>query len=218
MNLKYQFAKNSAGDMRDMMMDPATKLILASASPRRKDLLRQAGLTFKTLPAHVDETYLPGERPRAHVRRLSRDKASAIACKHPDAWVLGADTIVVIDNLVLGKPQSRRTAREMLARLANREHEVFTGFTLTRAADRISVSRVVRSAVRFKAISAEEMDWYVGCDEPYDKAGGYAVQGLGAFFIRSIRGSYTNVIGLPLCETIDEMRRLKIVSFGKDHG
>ena len=113
-----------------MIIDPSTAFILASASPRRKDLLRQAGLTFKTSSPHVDETYLEGETPRRHVRRLARDKACAVARKYPRAWVLGADTIVVIDSLVLGKPKSRREALDMLKRLSGREHQVFTGFTL----------------------------------------------------------------------------------------
>ena len=187
--------------------------ILASASPRRQDLLRSVGLKFKTIPAHVNEEYLAGESPRKHVRRLSRDKAMAIAPKNPDAWVLGADTIVVIDSLILGKPKNIKQAREMLERLSGREHKVFTGFTLARNATKIYKTKVISSAVLFKKISAEEMEWYVSCDEPYDKAGGYAAQGRGASFIKSIRGSYTNVIGLPLCEVLEELQNLKALNF-----
>lgn len=187
--------------------------ILASASPRREELLRSVGLTFKIIPADVDETYLQGESPRAHVRRLSIDKAGVIASQYPKALVLGADTIVVIDGLILGKPKNKKQAREMIERLSGRRHTVFTGFTIACSGSRISKTRVVQSAVQFKKISSEEMDWYVGCDEPYDKAGGYAVQGMGAYFIKAIRGSYTNVIGLPLCETLEELKFLGTIHF-----
>lgn len=187
--------------------------ILASASPRREELLRSLGLSFKILPGHIDETYLDGESPRAHVRRLSRNKAAVIAIQHPNALVLGADTIVVIDGRILGKPKNKKQAREMLRQLSSREHTVFTGFTLTFVNAGISKTKVVKSSVQFKEISSEEIDWYVNCDEPYDKAGGYAVQGKGAYFIKSIRGSYTNVIGLPLCEVLDELKHIHAVHF-----
>lgn len=187
--------------------------ILASASPRREELLRLAGLQFKILPGHIDETYLKGETPRVHVQRLSRDKAAAVAVQHPKALVLGADTIVVIDGLVLGKPKSEKQAREMLRKLSNRTHVVFTGFTLSCINTGLSKTRVVRSSVRFKEISADEMDWYVKSEEPYDKAGGYAVQGKGAAFIRSISGSYTNVIGLPLSDVLEELKRLNALHY-----
>jgi septum formation protein len=187
--------------------------ILASLSPRREELLRSVGLKFKIIPAHVNEEYLDGESPREHVRRLSHNKAMAIAQKNPDAWVLGADTIVVIDGLILGKPKNKKQAREMLTRLSDREHNVFTGFTLAQGTTKVYKTKVIQSAVLFKKISPEEMEWYINCDEPYDKAGGYAVQGKGAYFIKSIRGSYTNVIGLPLCEVLEELKKLKALTF-----
>jgi len=187
--------------------------ILASASPRREELLRSVGLKFKIIPAHVNEEYLAGESPREHVKRLSRNKAMAIAQKNPDAWVLGADTIVVIDGLILGKPKNKKQAREMLERLSGREHKVFTGFTLVHVTSKIYKTKVISSAVQFKKISTEEMEWYISCDEPYDKAGGYAVQGKGAYFIKSIRGSYTNVIGLPLCEVLEELKNFEALKF-----
>ena len=191
----------------------SSPFILASASPRREELLRSAGLKFKILPAHVNEDYIDGETPRQHVRRLSQDKALVLAQKYPDAWVLGADTIVVIDDLILGKPKNKTQARQMLEKLSGREHKVFTGFTLARTASKITKTTVVQSAVKFKPISTEEMEWYISCDEPYDKAGGYAVQGKGACFIKSIRGSYTNVIGLPLCEVLEELKKLNAINF-----
>ena len=191
----------------------SSPFILASASPRRKELLRSVRLKLKIIPAHVDETHINGESPQTHVRRLSIDKATVIADQHPKALVLGADTIVVIDGLILGKPKNKSQARAMLERLSNRQHTVFTGFTIVSAGFGISKTKVVRSAVRFKKISPEEMDWYVNCDEPYDKAGGYAVQGKGAYFIKAIRGSYTNVIGLPLCEVLEELKQIDAVHF-----
>lgn len=196
-----------------MTISLSAPFILASASPRRKELLRSVGLKFKIIPAHVDETYISGESPRTHVRRLSSNKAMVIAQKHPKALALGADTIVVIDGLILGKPKNKREAREMLERLSGRKHTVFTGFTIACADVGISQTKVVQSAVQFKKISPEEMDWYVNCDEPYDKAGAYAVQGKGAYFIKTIRGSYTNVIGLPLCEVLEELKTIDAIHF-----
>jgi septum formation protein len=188
--------------------------ILASASPRRQELLRSVGLKFKTIPGHVNEDYIKGESPQQHVRRLAQEKAQLIARKYPRTWVLGADTIVVIDGLILGKPKNKTQAKEMLKKLSGREHKVFTGFTVMQVASKISHSDVVQSAVKFKKISAAELDWYIACAEPYDKAGGYAVQGKGAYFIKSIRGSYTNVIGLPLCEVLETLKKLEVIRFG----
>ena len=197
-----------------MPINSTASVILASASPRRQELLRSVGLKFKIIPAHVNENYLAGESTRQHVKRLSIDKAMVIAKKYPEAWVLGADTIVVIDGLILGKPKNKTQAKEMLKKLSGREHKVFTGFTVMQVASKISHSDVVQSAVKFKKISAAELDWYIACAEPYDKAGGYAVQGKGAYFIKSIRGSYTNVIGLPLCEVLETLKKLEVIRFG----
>lgn len=196
-----------------MAISISRPFILASASPRRQELLRSVGLKFKTIPAHVNEDYIPGESPREHVKRLARNKALAIANQYPDFWVLGADTIVVIDNLILGKPKDKKHARQMLERMSGRKHEVFTGFSLSHASANLIKTKVIRSTVQFKPISNEEMDWYVSCKEPYDKAGGYAVQGKGAYFIKAIRGSYTNVIGLPLCEVLEELKNIANLHF-----
>ena len=197
-----------------MTISLSAPLILASASPRRQELLRFVGLKFKTIPAHLNEDYIEGESPREHVKRLSQDKAIVIAKKYPNAVVLGADTIVVIDKSILGKPENKYQARKMLRKLSGREHKVFTGFTIAHVASKIKQTKVIQSAVEFKKISAAELEWYIACDEPYDKAGGYAVQGKGAYFIKSIRGSYTNVIGLPLCEVLETLKKLKAISFG----
>jgi len=189
------------------------QIILASASPRRKQLLSSVGLKFKTVPAHVDENYLNGETPNQHARRLAQSKAKIISEKYPDTWVLGADTIVVIDGQILGKPENKAQAKKMLQKLSGRTHKVHTAFTITRAASSISRTRVIQSAVSFKKISPDEIKWYISSKEPYDKAGGYAAQEKGASFIKSVRGSYTNVIGLPLCEVLEEFKTLGVISF-----
>ncbi len=176
-------------------------------------MLRSMGLNFKIIPAHVNEDYLEGESPRQHVKRLAREKAMVVACRHPATWVLGADTIVVIDGAILGKPANPHQAKTMLHKLSGHEHRVFTGYTIARMDSGICTTRVVQSAVKFKTISPDEVNWYIACDEPYDKAGGYAIQGKGAYFIQSIRGSYTNVIGLPLCDVLETLKKLKAISF-----
>ena len=213
----YSGIKNPDLEKKEMIMALSllSPLILASASPRRKELLRAVGLTFKIRPADVDETGLPDESPRAHVRRLSGKKAAVIARQYPKALVLGADTIVVIDGQILGKPRDQKQARVMLRQLSNRRHNVFTGFTIACGQTGVVKTGVVQSAVHFKEICPEEMDWYVNSREPYDKAGGYAAQGMGASFIRSIRGSYTNVIGLPLCEVVEALKSVNALQFRK---
>jgi len=184
------------------------KLILASASPRRKALLELAGLVFDIVPGDVDESFRGKETPRNHVRRLSREKAIAVAGRYPDAWVLGADTIVLINGEVLGKPRTKDEARAMLRKLSGRTHRVLSGFTILRKSAGTVFTDVVESRVIFKTLSAEEIEWYAETDEPYDKAGGYAAQGMGVSLIREIRGSYTNVVGLPLCEVVDALRQM----------
>jgi septum formation protein len=194
------------------------RLILASVSPRRVELLRLAGIDFEVMPSGIDETFRPGETPREHVLRLSGEKALAVARIHADRWILGADTIVVIDGDVLGKPGSVAEAKEMLEKLSGREHEVFTGFSIARQGKGLMVREVIESKVLFRKITDDEMDWYAGSEEPYDKAGAYAVQGVAAVFIREIRGSYTNVMGLPLCEVVEALKRVSAVVFpGGDH-
>lgn len=196
-----------------MGLQLSAPLILASASPRRIELLRLLGLDFTVIPSDADETFRTGEAPPAHVLRLSADKAGLIAAMHPGSWVLGADTIVVIDGAVLGKPADPQEARQMLGKLSARAHTVYTGFTLLRRDAQIAVSEGIASTVTFRAISADEMAWYVDSPEPYDKAGAYAVQGKGAFFIKEIQGSYTNVMGLPLCEVVDALKKVGAVKF-----
>jgi septum formation protein len=189
------------------------KFILASASPRRMELLRLMGLTFDSITSHVDETFFEGEDPKGHVLRLSAEKARSVSQSHPAAWVMGADTIVVIEGEVLGKPRTADEARGMLSKLSGQRHTVFTGFTIIKKNEDILVSGIADSSVLFRTIEEDEMAWYIASEEPYDKAGGYAVQGMGAFFIRDIQGSYTNVMGLPLCEVVDVLKQIGALTF-----
>jgi len=190
----------------------STQIILASQSPRRKYLLEQAGLTFSVIPSCTDEMQKPGETPREYVERLSRDKALDVAQHHENAWIIGADTIVVVDNTLLEKPDSMDHAREMLQRLSNRTHTVFTGFTICGPGKKAIITRHVTTEVEFKALSPAEIEWYISTQEPFDKAGAYAIQGLGTFLVKGIHGSYTNVVGLPVCEVIEVLIQENVVN------
>lgn len=180
-------------------------LVLASQSPRRKELLEQAGLVFTVVPSDVDEDEITVTEPNHYVRYLAEAKARDISEKYPDNWVLGADTIVVADGLILGKPGSREDALAMLKRLSGRPHFVYTGYCLSYKTGGRIVSEAVRTLVEFKTLSDDEITWYAETPEPYDKAGGYAIQGLGTFLVKRIEGSYTNVVGLPVCEVIETL-------------
>ncbi len=170
--------------------------MLASASPRRAALLTAAGLPFTRIPADVVEAVLPAETPREHVRRLATAKALAIARHHPSATVLGADTVVVLEDDILGKPRDAAHAREMLGRLQGRTHRVYTGVALWHRGELREA--VEFSAVEFASMSSEEIDWYVASGEPADKAGAYAIQGLASRFVTRVEGSYPTVVGLPV--------------------
>ena len=179
------------------------KLILASKSPRRRYLLRQAGLDFEVLPSSIDESSILMEDPETYVRVLAESKARDISERFPDAWVIGADTVVVIDDTILGKPGSKVEARSMLMQLSGRIHRVLTGYCIRCKDANRSVSETVSTDVHFKSLSADEIDWYIRSGEPFDKAGAYAIQGLGTFLVKGIHGSYTNVVGLPVCEVLE---------------
>ena len=175
------------------------RLLLASSSPRRAEILRSVGWQFDTLATHIDETLTPGEGAEAAVERLALEKAEAAAIERPSALVLGADTMVVVGSEILGKPQDETDARRMLQLLSGGWHDVLTGVALVRAAS--EPRRVVaheRTQVRFGVISTAEIDWYVRSGEPADKAGAYAIQGRAALFIEEIRGEYWNIVGLPI--------------------
>jgi septum formation protein len=189
------------------------RLVLASRSPRRRQLLAQMGLDLEILPANVDETMASGILPAEYVRTLAEKKAVAVMRQRQQAWVLGADTIVVRDGDVLNKPGDPDEAAFMLEQLSGRTHSVFTGYAAGRHADDTMVSRAVETLVTFKALTRQEILWYTGTREPYDKAGGYAVQGLGAFMVKEIRGSWSNVVGLPVCEVIQTLVSLGAIQF-----
>lgn len=176
-----------------------SSIILASASPRRSELLQQIGLSFSVQPAHVDETPGPDESAEHYVERLARDKALAVAVSSPGALVLGSDTSVVLNHAILGKPVNPADAVATLLKLSNTTHQVMTAVALAR--DTHCESRVVITEVRFRKLSLPEVEAYVASGEPMDKAGSYGIQGLGGIFVRELRGSYSAVVGLPLHET-----------------
>ena len=184
-----------------------TPLFLASGSPRRRELLTQIGVPFQVVSASIDETPLPDECPAAYVERLARAKARAgrehllgLSVSAPFC-VLGADTAVVLDDQILGKPVDEADALSMLMALSGREHEVLTAIAIL-AAERCE-TRVVRSRVSFRTIGQQEAAQYWASGEPQDKAGGYAIQGLAAVFVAGLNGSYSGVVGLPVCETAE---------------
>ncbi|MBI4886820.1 MAG: septum formation inhibitor Maf [Acidobacteria bacterium] len=174
------------------------RLILASASPRRAELLRAAGIAFDVMPAGVDEALLPGETPEEHVRRLAGAKARAVAARAGGRPVLAADTVVVVGDQILGKPEGDDDARRMLRLLSGRAHDVLTGVTLVWGVPEACLSEVATTTVEFGPLSEAEIGWYVASGEPADKAGAYAIQGLASRFVTRIEGSYSNVVGLPV--------------------
>ena len=186
------------------------KFILASSSPRRRELLASIGLEFEVVPSHVPEVHQEGEAPEEYVARLSRDKAAAVATAHPSRWVIAADTTVFLDDRLLEKPADAADAARMLAAIAGRTHVVYTGVTLKNVARDHHETRVAETEVRMAPLSHGEIEWYVRSGEPLDKAGAYAAQGIGAIFIDSIHGSYTNVVGLPLATLFQMLRRAGI--------
>ncbi len=193
------------------LVRPQHGLILASRSPRRRSLLTQVGISFDVRAADVDESVRPSESPVDYTRRMAEEKARAAARHAPEAWVLGADTSVTLDGLILGIPASREEAVKMLATLSGRTHVVVTSFCLYRSQTEECLAQSVESFVLFKDLTKEEIEGYVLSGEPFDKAGGYAVQGLGAFMVREVHGSFTTVVGLPLCEVIEAMKKLGVV-------
>jgi len=192
-----------------------SRFILASKSPRRYELLKQVGLDFDVIPSGIEEDYIKGESPRKHVLRLAEAKALDVGNQYPDRWVIAADTIVYVDHSVLGKPKDREEAKKMLRRLSGREHRVLTGFSVHNLEEGKGDRETVQTAVKVKRLTQPEMDWYMKTGEPFDKAGGYAIQGIGSFMIESIKGSYTNVVGLPICELIQMLSRLEAITISE---
>jgi septum formation protein len=180
------------------------RLVLASQSPRRAELLRMLGLSFEAVPADIDETYLSGEDAIAHAERLAREKASAVSATHVDAVVIGSDTVVVVDDDLLGKPRDTADAVHMLMRLQGREHTVATGIAVARNGQVRSAVECV--TVRFRAFDAGMATAYARTGEPMDKAGAYGIQGRGATLVERIDGDYFAVMGLPIHRTIMLLR------------
>ncbi len=182
-------------------MTERNKLVLASASPRRRDLLTQLGVSFEIDSADIDETPISGEAPADYVMRLATSKAHCVAQRHPRSGccVLAADTTVVIDDTILGKPADLADGRRILEALSGRTHCVITAICLN-FGDSVS-SALVETKVDFISLEAGVIDAYLGTDEPWDKAGAYGIQGLGGVFVSSLHGSYSNVVGLPMAQT-----------------
>jgi septum formation protein len=182
------------------------RLVLASRSPRRADLLRAAGFSFDVVPVDVDEGFCPGEKPEQAVARLAETKAASAAASHLHAVVLGADTTVVIGGEALGKPATADDAARMLRLLSGRTHHVLTGVCVCSGSRRLM--HVEPTRVRMARMSDTEITWYVSTGEPFDKAGAYGVQGFASRFIAGIDGSYSNVVGLPVSSVYELLKEL----------
>jgi septum formation protein len=188
------------------------KIILASSSPRRKELLRALGLEFEVMHPSSDETLSGNETPEAFALRVSREKALSVSRDLGNGFVvIGADTIVVVDGEILGKPGDPDEASSMLRKLSGKEHHVYTAFSITRPENVLLHSEVVDTRVRVKPLAASEIEGYIKTGEPMDKAGAYGIQGLGSFMVSGIEGSYSNVVGLPVDELLEALKKLEIV-------
>ncbi|MFC1869001.1 Maf family protein [Thermodesulfobacteriota bacterium] len=179
-------------------------LILASASPRRKRLLQQIGLPFNSMASNIHEEKTEGE-PANVAQVLAEKKAMAVHSMYDNAWVLGADTIVVLGEMILGKPKDPGEARSMLNLLSDREHKVITAFSLIYPTGEVAHSEYAGTLVNIKTLSDSEIAAYIATGEPFGKAGAYAIQGIGSFMVKGITGSYSNVVGLPLCALIESL-------------
>ena len=186
------------------------RLILASASPRRRDLLAQIGVVpDEILPADIDETSRKGELPKEYVERMASEKAAAIAAQHPDAAILAADTVVACGRRILPKAENEATARTCLQLLSGRRHSVLTSVVLCTPAR--TAQKTVATKVKFRPLSARDIDAYIASNEWQGKAGGYAIQGRAQAFIPMLNGSYSAVVGLPLCETMAMLRSASVI-------
>ncbi len=188
------------------------QVILASASPRRKELLEQIDLEFDVIPSKAEEFVLPDETPEEHVVRLSIDKASEVANRSDveGRWFIGSDTIVLCNQQILGKPTDAQHAAEMLLMLSGREHRVLSGYAVLDRQTGEQRAEAVSTVVRFRDLTDEEIARYIATGEPTDKAGAYAIQGRGVCFVAGIEGSYTNVVGLPLCRLTLALKELGV--------
>jgi septum formation protein len=196
-------------------------LVLASASPRRRELLGLIGISFEIRPSEIEESEFNGDDPALTARSYARKKAESVARQEgdrADRWYLGVDTIVILGRRVMGKPADRDQAREFLSTLSGRQHQVITAYCLLRPQGRELVEKAISSRVKIRAMASAEIEAYLDTDEPYDKAGAYAAQGVGASLVEAIEGSYTNVVGLPLAELTTDLLRLGIIEPKTGHG
>ncbi|MBS1126520.1 MAG: Septum formation protein Maf [Nitrospirae bacterium] len=196
--------------MRQVSMPEERKIILASASPRRKEILGKTGLKFSVDAGDYKEDMDLALKPRQLARFLSSEKARAVAVKYASALVIAADTFIVFQGSLLGKPHTREEARRMLTLLNGRQHSVLTGFTVIDTRTGKKLSRSVETKVFFKKMTGQEIESYVKTGEPLDKAGAYAIQGLGAVLVKKIEGDYFNVMGLPLSSLIGVLRKFGV--------
>ncbi|MFH0780398.1 MAG: nucleoside triphosphate pyrophosphatase [Pseudomonadota bacterium] len=187
------------------------KIILASASPRRQQYLRDMGLQFSTHTAAIDEHPAADEDPTAFVMRMALEKAAAIREHFPEAWIVSGDTVVCLDRRILGKPENAEDAVDLLMALSGREHVVRTGFCVTHGERRVQIVQSVSTKVRFAAFSEDIARAYVATGESFDKAGAYAIQGRGACLVEAIEGSYSNVVGLPICEVLQVLHEYGVI-------
>ncbi|MGD0229241.1 MAG: nucleoside triphosphate pyrophosphatase [Syntrophorhabdales bacterium] len=187
-------------------------IVLASESTRRIDILRTLGVSFSIIPPGIDERRKPYESPKDYVLRISCEKAQKVGDLFPDKWIIGADTVVVHKGRVLGKPKTEEDAFAMLKRLRANWHKVFTGYCILNMSKQIVYQDVAETKVFIKDLTDEEIAKYIDTSEPFDKAGSYAVQGKGGYMVKEIKGSYTNVVGLPICEITEALLSLGIVS------
>ena len=186
------------------------KIILASSSPRRKELLEKIGLKFEVEPGDCEEIVDTDLEPHEMVRKLSREKAEAVARKHRNVVVIAADTVVLIDGKILGKPKNPAEAKKMLRALSGKSHAVITGFTIIDTAKRRILSKAVETKVYIRGLTSSEIDAYVNSGEPLDKAGGYGIQGLGSVIVEKIEGDYFNVVGLPLSALSESLKEFGV--------
>lgn len=186
------------------------KVILASASPRRKELLEKIGLKFEVEPGDCEEIVATGMEAHEVVRRLSREKAEVVARKHRNAVVIAADTVVLIGDKIMGKPHNRTEAKKMLRTLSGKSHTVITGFTIIDTVRRQMLSKSVETKVYIRKLNVKEIDAYVKSGEPLDKAGAYAIQGMGSLIVEKIEGDYFNVVGLPLASLAESLKEFGI--------
>lgn len=194
-----------------MLPDNTMKtIILASASPRRKELLKRIGLKFKVDPSNYEENISSELEPHELAKSLSLEKAKLVAKKHMNALVIAADTFIVFEGKILGKPRTETEAKEMLETISGRQHSVITGFTIIDTENNKALSKAVETKVYIRKLSSNEIDAYVESKEPLDKAGAYAIQGLGSVIVEKIEGDYFNVIGLPLSALTESLKEFGV--------